>query len=543
MIPFLDKAFRVGKKIIFVFAIYFIALTLFSHFFTKNKIQVDANPVKEARREIYAKIQDPKYSSTIEGKQMVALYRNGICLLMGEACTDNPSDGDRYFDKSIVGRMTNLVTIPFSNPPASGVYWAHSGLQDAGLIPKSYAAEGIGFASLRPILQLWRLFRDVVYVLLVLVLMAIGFMIMFRVKINPQTVISIENSLPRIVITLVLITFSFAIAGFLIDMMYIIMILAVSILSNAASPPLDAVTKTQLIIANPTDLLNNIFFNGEILNVGYAIFSLLPSVVSFAIRGAIIVLTVRLVWTLIPNTKTFLSDSVGLGEGVPGGGIIAWIISIAAYAVLAAILSSIAELLLSLFIMVTTSVLVFFRIFFLLFIAYIRIIMYVIFAPVMILPNAFPGKNNFMKWIKYLIADLLAFPITVIFILLSTIIVNTPATEGSLWQPPFIYSRAPTVFNILIGIGLLFVIPDVIKAVRQAFDIKESPVKFGLSTFFGGAAAIGTSGSGMFSKYMTNRYYGSQLGAKLPDGLKTTIGRIPVVRGLFGIDSKGQSGH
>ena len=53
-----------------------------------------------------------------------------------------------------------------------------------------------------------------------LVLIFIGFMIMFRMQINPQTIISIENALPRIVITMILITFSFPLAGFLIDLLF-----------------------------------------------------------------------------------------------------------------------------------------------------------------------------------------------------------------------------------------------------------------------------------------------------------------------------------
>src|SRR5258708_14361646 len=46
-------------------------------------------------------------------------------------------------------------------------------------------------------------------------------MIMFRVKISPQVVVSVQSALPKIAIALVLVTFSYAIAGFLIDIMYV----------------------------------------------------------------------------------------------------------------------------------------------------------------------------------------------------------------------------------------------------------------------------------------------------------------------------------
>ena len=56
---------------------------------------------------------------------------------------------------------------------------------------------------------------------MVIILIAAGFMIMFRVKINPQTVVSLQTMIPKLVITLLLVTFSYAIAGLVIDMIYV----------------------------------------------------------------------------------------------------------------------------------------------------------------------------------------------------------------------------------------------------------------------------------------------------------------------------------
>jgi len=58
-------------------------------------------------------------------------------------------------------------------------------------------------------------------------------MIMFRVKINPQTVVTVQSSLPKIVISAVLITFSYAIAGLLIDIMYVFMGLIAAIATQS----------------------------------------------------------------------------------------------------------------------------------------------------------------------------------------------------------------------------------------------------------------------------------------------------------------------
>src|SRR3990172_12628792 len=68
--------------------------------------------------------------------------------------------------------------------------------------------------------------------LLAFVMIVIGFLIMFRRQIDPHTVISIQNALPRIVLTLILITFSYAIVGLLIDLMYVILLLAYSLFES-----------------------------------------------------------------------------------------------------------------------------------------------------------------------------------------------------------------------------------------------------------------------------------------------------------------------
>lgn len=82
---------------------------------------------------------------------------------------------------------------------------------------------GFGYAQMGGLVRnLWASVRNFSYALFVIVAIILSFMIMFRVKTSPQTVISIQSALPKLALTLVLVTFSYAIAGFLIDLMYVI---------------------------------------------------------------------------------------------------------------------------------------------------------------------------------------------------------------------------------------------------------------------------------------------------------------------------------
>lgn len=82
-------------------------------------------------------------------------------------------------------------------------------------------AQGKGFNFIQPIIGIWVITRNIVYLLFVVIFVAIGFMIMFRSKLNPQTVVNIQLALPKIIISLILVTFSFALCGLIVDIAYL----------------------------------------------------------------------------------------------------------------------------------------------------------------------------------------------------------------------------------------------------------------------------------------------------------------------------------
>lgn len=86
--------------------------------------------------------------------------------------------------------------------------------------------------------SLWSLTRDIAYLGFVVIMIAIGFMIMFRSKIGGQTMVTVGNSIPRVVVSLILVTFSFAIIGLIIDVAGVLMGVVASVLdlSNAVNP-------------------------------------------------------------------------------------------------------------------------------------------------------------------------------------------------------------------------------------------------------------------------------------------------------------------
>lgn len=82
---------------------------------------------------------------------------------------------------------------------------------------------GFGYNRLTPILSLWKITRNIAYFFFVIAMIIAAFMIMFKVKISPQAVVTLQTAIPKIAVSLILVTFSFAIAGFVIDLVYVIM--------------------------------------------------------------------------------------------------------------------------------------------------------------------------------------------------------------------------------------------------------------------------------------------------------------------------------
>lgn len=111
-----------------------------------------------------------------------------------------------------------LVSMVFEDRPLSGITYVK---QRFNVVKEVQAQQGFGFGRLEFIQPLWRGARDVSFFILILATIIMAFMIMFRVKLSPQTVISVQSAIPRVVMAVILITFSYAIAGFMIDLVYV----------------------------------------------------------------------------------------------------------------------------------------------------------------------------------------------------------------------------------------------------------------------------------------------------------------------------------
>ncbi|MBI2039681.1 hypothetical protein HYT18_01285 [Candidatus Microgenomates bacterium] len=121
-----------------------------------------------------------------------------------------------------LGATTSLIGMLYQNPPIRTADYLASVGQGLGIVKEAHAqVVGSGANVLSPILALWQVSRNIAYLVMIIIFVIIGLMVMFRQRINPQTVITAQAALPGLVIGLILITFSYFLAGLISDTAFI----------------------------------------------------------------------------------------------------------------------------------------------------------------------------------------------------------------------------------------------------------------------------------------------------------------------------------
>jgi hypothetical protein len=356
--------------------------------------------------------------------------------------------------------------------PASGINYVAQKLDNLNIIPEAYAQQqGYGFSNaLAPIQKLWVISRNATYALLVLVVIAMAFMIMFRAKVSPQASITIQSAIPRIFIAAVAITFSYAIAGFLVDLAFVIQALVSAIVAGSVVDP--ALNKNAITVFTTMN-------DGVGATVAYGIAFILQS---FSAIGGI------------------LGGGGGLvGMALNGGG---WLGE--------GILNTVAflpDIIIGLIVLVLLLIGLM-RVFWLLILTYGKTIFIVICAPFAILLGAAMPSGSIFGWVKSLVAQLAVFVSIGIIVLMAHILfwgfressgtINLDGIYNALNLNPFgiksglaggASGTLPSGFNFgnnmhaigfFVSLAIILSIPKIANSVRDFIATGKATFGFGI---------------------------------------------------------------
>lgn len=398
-----------------------------------------------------------------------------------------------------IGLMGHFIAMTYT-PPASTSDYVRYMAGNFGIAKKTYADNhqsiskcaaskgGVGICGIKPLVQVWVAMRNIAYLLFVVIFVIIGLAIMLRVHIDPRTVMTIENQIPKIIVGILLVTFSFAIAGLLIDVMYVAIYLVSGVLFNAY--PLPDAIKLNDVVTSPTpfDAINRLW-PGKIGEPGGF------SEAAGGVHGGFTELSTQGQYTI----QTLISSSLGGKNPInysPGlfdlignlfGAVVGLIFGILAFVVV-------------LLGLIYTSI----RLWFILVLSYINILLDVVFAPFWILIGLVPGSSaGIGGWLKDMLANLSVYPTALAMLILgkifSEIAYSATSTNGIFFTPPlagggFNQGEGGNVaFAGIIALGFLFMTPHVLTITRGA--IKAPNVNYGPVFQMPGAGAKAAAGT------------------------------------------------
>jgi hypothetical protein len=236
---------------------------------------------------------------------------------------------------------------------------------------------------------------------------------MFRQRVGAQTAITVQQALPSIVVSMIAVTFSYAIAGFLIDLMYLTMFLVANVFQASG-----------VIGADMNKIDGNIVY---------------LAMKMFGQQGP----TRQVMEALV---SSLMSDLVGSAEWVFAffGGI--------TFAVVFAL-----ALLFSIF-----------RLFFDLLRIYITVVINIIVSPVILMMGALPGNNAFKSWIKTIVFNLAVFPTILVALFISATLTSQDYSQKGGFMPPYLLgSGVGGALPALVGMGILLVMPEIVGKVKS----------------------------------------------------------------------------
>lgn len=514
-------------KLLFFFLSFFIflgILTKFTHAQTVSNQSAFSSPSTSQTQNSYAA---PNMQANVPNNlhnytQNVMLeVASGLSCLISGVDPVNPNAKCLGFDTKTgkigyvenrggaIGAMGNMIAMLYT-PPAHTRDYVMNLAQNFGVSKTAFARiiiddcrdkaadcydyptnnSGVGFQSLSPLIRVWEAFRNIVYLLFVLVFIVIGVAIMLRIKIDPRTVMTIQNQIPKIIIGLILVTFSFAIAGFLIDLMWTAIYLIYGVFQGiqAQIPGLDISS------------LNPVTFQGD-NPIGAAGGIGGVSTIAHHAAGSV----GGIIASLFDNTfgsgyGTIFTTLVGSGAGLAVGGPVGAAVGAVIGGVLGGVVGAGKILgfiggMIAYLIIVIALLWALFRVWFTLLMAYIMILIDVVFAPFWILAGLLPGsKLSFNTWLRDIVANLAAFPAVIMMFLLGRTFIDVFATAKFTGQfvPPLIGNPGDMKsLGALIGLGIILTTPNAVKMMKTAFGAPQIDLSSAGAAIGAGAAAPG----------------------------------------------------
>jgi hypothetical protein len=319
----------------------------------------------------------------------------------GQASGPSRTLGQATENYGAIGGVGFLMGEMIRNQPASTKTYVAYVADNSRLTGDQVYAQGLGFSALNPILGTWVAFRNTAYYLLILMFFVSGFLILIRHKISGQVAVTVQTILPRLVLTLILITFSYAIAGLVIEVMFYAIYFVINMFSGSIFH---------------SDASFNLFYNQDgksltDLALNTHIFEFMLGYI-FNNNGASAWGAADALGTMVQQTiEAIVGEHAVLGFFSDGG-------------LFRGLITIVFTLIFGIALLIAM-----FRTFFALLMSYAGFIINVVLSPFILLPGVMPNNNAFGDWIKNLVAGVAPFVVAIFMIFMALALTGGPETN------------------------------------------------------------------------------------------------------------------
>lgn len=523
----------------------FIALLLFFSFVTLSPTSVHAQS-QFATPNVDANVDQNQHtfvqSAMIEVMSAVICQLSGNDMITNKPCLGiNPQTNKIGYTPTtndapggLLGMVSGSIGSMYVIPVHSSSYVRYLS-QNFGVTKPSYAqaleggggastvTQNTGFEQLDIMLSFWRVFRDIAYLGFVVAFVIIGLAIMLRVKIDPRTVMTIQNQLPKIVITMIMITFSYSIVAFCVDMMWATTYLTINIFDSVdktnttnGKERVDSGIIIQNLVATPLS-----FYGALTQNVADGYTKNSPK----DIAAGPVAISRRVGETIGDMAKavSIFRDPGKCGIGIKVAGISAGDGEITnCFGVGANYLLQWAASIIGTLVVLVAILFTLFKVWFMLLRSFAYIIIYTALAPLYLFMGIFPGSSfGFDPWIRGIISNLLVFPACIAVLLAGRIFMNSTNGNTLTFNPPLIGTPTDGTSGLgfIIGFSFLLILPHMLDMVREA--LKSNPNKYVAPAIIGGFKAGASGASALPSKMWSKTFERDSKGE-----MKSSIGRF-----------------
>lgn len=195
--------------------------------------------------------------------------------------------------------------------PVSLAYYYKHNLQKIPVIGNTaYAQVSYNTWGLELALTLWEKTRNIAYAMMSVIMLVIGILIITRKRINPQTVVTVQTAMPRVVISLLLITFSYPIGAIFASMVIPLSVIVMRLFFGTILDTIGSLADMNTLVMVMTLYITTFGGQGMIALLTGALLGALTIIAMFVVLVKVILINLKILLAIILAPLQFAMSAI-----------------------------------------------------------------------------------------------------------------------------------------------------------------------------------------------------------------------------------------